>query len=111
VIPIILVIEPAPGLPEALRSVVRELDEVPRVEQATAKNSATAVASWRPFALVVPEAVAMLDPDELQALARDVHAEVILFDSQRPVADVATDLLSPLKAAFIQWELRGYVES
>ena len=52
---------------------------------------ATLTAAWRPLAIVVPEDVYSFDPDELEALARDVGARIIRFqDEETSLAEVSS---------------------
>ena len=69
-------------------------------------HAAGQVARWRPFALLVDEAVYEFDPREFNALARDVGASLITLPVETDVGRLARDLMPALKSARQQHPLR-----
>ena len=59
-------------------------------------NAATAVAERRPLAMVLPDDLYAFDPDEFDALARDVRASLVRVES-----DIAVPMLELLLTAAI----------
>jgi len=78
-----------------------------RVEPCTIRNAATKVATWRPFAIVVPEAIYDFDASEFKALARDVGAVLVTVDSSLPDERARAALIPALKDAARRWRERS----
>jgi hypothetical protein len=77
-----------------------------RIEVASVQDATTVVAAQRPFAIVLDEDVFAFDPQEFQALGRDVGAQIITVSGQAPHDALMSRLLPELKAAFRRWEQR-----
>jgi hypothetical protein len=78
-VPIVLVAGGPEELVEAARRVAAGESSQIVVEACGAASVNTAASSMRPFALVVNQDVFAFDPEEFSALARDVHAELIVL--------------------------------
>ena len=74
-----------------------------RVETCALKDAATKIATWRPFAIVVPEAVYDFDAAEFRALARDVNAVLVAVDDRLPEDRARAALVPALKDAARRW--------
>ena len=77
--PVVLVVGGPDELAEAARRVAQRESATITVERCVAANAASAVSGSRPFALVLSQDVYGADPDEFAALARDVHAELVVL--------------------------------
>jgi hypothetical protein len=77
--PVVLVVGGPDELAEAARRVAQRESATISVQRCVAANAASAVSGARPFALVLSQAVYGADPDEFAALARDVHAELVVL--------------------------------
>ena len=100
VIPCAVLIGGNAELKNACRTVVARAAAA-RLEACGVEDAATAVASNRPFALIVPDAVYGLDPAEFEALARAVGATLLQIPAQGMTEERANALLVPrLRAAF-----------
>jgi hypothetical protein len=62
-------------------------------------HCATAVVERRPLAMVLPEDLYAFDPDELDALARDVQASLVRIEEDIPVAKLRLLLYTAIDAA------------
>jgi hypothetical protein len=72
-----------------------------RLESCGVEDAATAVASSRPFALIVPDVVYGFDPAEFDALAQAVGATLVQIPAQGMTPERADALLVPrLRAAY-----------
>ena len=76
---VVLVLGGPDELVEAVRRVARAEGPNIAVEVRGAVNSASAVTSLRPFALVMSQDIYGFDPDEFAALARDVQADLVVL--------------------------------
>jgi hypothetical protein len=78
-VPVVLVAGGPEELVEAARRVAAGESAQIVVEACGAVSVNTAASSMRPFALIVNQDVFAFDPEEFSALARDVHAELIVL--------------------------------
>jgi hypothetical protein len=97
---------PESGLLDACLQLMSELDDVPRIEITDVAGTATIVAKWRPFAVVLAEELYEFDPREFDALARDVGAEIVVVPSGSDYGAVVRGLLPRLNRALHDWEAR-----
>jgi hypothetical protein len=74
-----------------------------RVESCSLDQAATKVATWRPFAIVVPESVFEFDPKEFKALARDVQATLVTVPDPLPETRARAALVPALRDAARRW--------
>lgn len=99
--PIVLVAGGPEELVLAARRIAGAESPTIMVEACGAVSVASAAATLRPFALVVSHDIYAFDPDEFVALARDVHAElVVLKISGGGSAFVEQALRPSLRTAF-----------
>jgi hypothetical protein len=104
--PTVILVMPESRLLDACLHAVSELPEVPRMEVTDVKGTATAVARWRPFALILQEELYDFDPEEFKALAKDVGAEIIMVRADSEYGDIAAFLPPRLRSALDNWEAR-----
>jgi hypothetical protein len=102
-LPVLVVIAPGRALLEACFETMHFVT-AGRVEVADIKNVATRVAAERPFAIVIEEDVFAFDPQEFQALGRDVGAEIVTVPAEAARDALISRLLPALKGAFGRWE-------
>jgi hypothetical protein len=62
-------------------------------------NAATAVAERRPLAMVLPDDLYAFDPEEFDALARDVRASLVRVEDDIPVAKLELLLAAAIDTA------------
>jgi hypothetical protein len=74
-----------------------------RVESCSLDQAATQVATWRPFALLVPEELYEFDPREFRALARDVGATLVTVPDPLPEERARAALVPALRDALRRW--------
>ena len=79
---VVVVVGGSPELVDATRQAAA-VAAAARTEIAEINGAATAVATHRPFAIVMAEAVYRFDSDEFDALARDVRAELIRVEDDK----------------------------
>jgi hypothetical protein len=65
-------------------------------------NAATAVAERRPLAMVMPNDLYAFDPDEFDALARDVQASLVRVEEDIPVPKLELLLGTAIDAAAVR---------
>jgi hypothetical protein len=107
-IPSVVIVAPAPGVLEMWLELLQDLEDVPSIQIATLSNVTTAVARWRPIAIVVEQEVFEFDEREFEELARDVKAELVRVRSPTNKWAVATSILPKLRAALVRWEARTF---
>ncbi len=72
-----------------------------RVESCKAGDAPTVASTARPFAIIIAEAVYEFDPDEFEALARDVGGTLIRLPERNMSEEQWVDwLVPPLEAAY-----------
>jgi hypothetical protein len=99
--PIVLVAGGPEELVLAARRIASAESPTIGVEACGAVTVASAAASLRPFALVVSQDIYAFDPDEFVALARDVHAELVVLKVSGGGAAFLEQALRPsLRTAF-----------
>ncbi len=107
-VPVVVLIGPTGILRDVCGRLMPYLDEVPRIEVSDVKGAATSVARFHPFAIVLSEEVLAFDPEEFQALARDVGAELMTVAEGEGEEQVVALLYPRLKAALHRfWEREG----
>jgi hypothetical protein len=104
--PTVILVMPESRLLDACLHAVSELPDVPRMEVTDVQGTATAVARWRPFALIIPQDLYDFDPNEFKALAKDVGAEIIMVSADSEYGDIAAFLPPRLRSALEDWEAR-----
>jgi hypothetical protein len=102
-LPVLVVIAPGRTLLEACYETMH-LVTAGRVEISDVKSIATRVAAERPFAIVIEEDVFAFDPNEFEALGRDVGAEIVTVPAEAVHDVLISRLLPALKGAFGRWE-------
>lgn len=74
------------------------------VADATAATACTVAAARQPLAIVMPVEVHRRDPDELDALARDVRAALLTVDLEVSVRELEAMIASVIKTRFSERE-------
>ena len=85
---------------------LQRLEEVPSIQVTDLKDATTAVARWRPLALLVEQDLFDFAAREFDELARDVSAEVIAVDAKSGKDALAAVVLPKLSAALAEWRIR-----
>src|SRR4051812_15042815 len=107
-VPVVLVAGGPEELVDAARRVAAGESSQIVVEACGAVSVATAAASSRPFALVVSQDVFAFDSEEFGALARDVHAELIVLKVSVASAGFLDQALRPsLRTAFRRFRVEN----
>jgi dihydropteroate synthase len=106
--PFIVIVSPAPEVLDAWLELLQRLDEVPRIQVTTIKETATAVARWRPFALLIEQEIFEFDSKEFTALARDVGAQVIAVSSTASKETMAAQVLPRVRELLTAWHSRAH---
>lgn len=86
------------GGPDRLvEAVSRACQPIPgaRVETASLRDAATKVAALWPFAMVMSDDVYCFDPEEFDALSRDVAARLITISTDRAQVGELLETLTP----------------
>ena len=100
-VPVVLVAGGPDELVLAARQVSSAESPIIAVEACGAVSVATVAATLRPFALVVSEDIYAFDRDEFTALARDVHADLVVLKITPKSSGFLEQALRPsLRAAF-----------
>lgn len=108
--PVVLVLGGPDELVAAARRVAQGESPMIAVEACGAVTAASAAAQLRPFALVLTQDIYAFDPDEFKALARDVHADLVVLKLTQTNAAFLDQALRPsLRSAFRRF--RGESES
>ena len=102
-VPSIVLVASAPELLAALQREVQRFGDAPNLKAADLESLTTIVAEWRPFAVIVAADVLAFDHREFRALARDVGAEVMVYEADTPVDQVVSLLLPDVEAALLMW--------
>lgn len=102
-IPSVVIVAPAAEMLDTWLEILQRLDEVPSIQLTELKDAATAVARWRPLALLVEQVLFDFDAREFAALARDVGAEIIVVDTAATKESIAALVLPKLTAALARW--------
>jgi hypothetical protein len=105
-IPSVVIVAPGAGMLDTWLEILQRLDDVPSIQLTELKDAATAVARWRPLALLVEQELFEFDAQEFNALARDVGAEVIAVDTRADTESIAALVLPKLKDALARWRAR-----
>jgi len=108
-IPSVVIVAPAAEMLDTWLEILQRLEEVPSLQLTDLKDAATAVARWRPMALLVDRELYDFDAKEFAALARDVGAEVIVVDTASGKEAIAALVLPKLAAALDLWRTRSAV--
>jgi len=102
-IPSVVIVAPGAVMLDMWLEILQRLDEVPSIQLTELKDAATAVAKWRPMALLVERDLFEFDAKEFDALARDVGAEVIVVDTASGKDAIAALVLPKLATALSKW--------
>jgi len=103
-IPSVVLISPAARHVPELEQMLARLPDPPSLRTVELSEATTVVAECRPFAVLIPDDVFAFDPNEFEALARDVGAEVIAYDGSASPDAIRAALLPKLREAFRLWE-------
>jgi hypothetical protein len=106
-IPSVVIVAPAAEMLDMWLEILQRLEEVPSIQLTELKDAATAVAKWRPMALLVERELFDFDAKEFEALARDVGAEVIVVDTATGKDAIAAVVVPTLAAALENWRARN----
>jgi hypothetical protein len=106
-IPSVVIVAPAAEMLDTWLEILQRLEEVPSIQLTDLKEAATAVARWRPMALLVDRELFDFDAKEFAALARDVGAEVIVVDTGAGKEAIASLVVPKLTAALAAWQARS----
>jgi len=106
-VPSVVIVAPGAEMLDMWLEILQRLEEVPSIQLTELKDAATAVARWRPMALLVERVLFEFDVQEFTALARDVGAEVIVVDTAAGKEAIAAVVLPKLAAALDQWRTRS----
>jgi hypothetical protein len=79
------------------------LDEVPSIQLTDLEEATTAVARWRPVALLLEQDLFEFDKQEFLELARDVGAELVTVETRTSKEAIARVVLPKLEAALTRW--------
>ncbi len=109
-IPSVVIVSPAPGMLDIWLEVLQSLEDVPSIQLADLSSVATAVARWRPIAILVEQELFEFDEQEFGELARDVNAELIAVEARAGKEAVAAAVLPKLRAAQARWHDRNATE-
>jgi hypothetical protein len=82
---------------------LKHFEVASRLRAVELKDSATAVAESRPFAVLVPMDLYAFDSQEFEALARDVGARVIAYDADAPLEVLTAVLFTNAQKALHAW--------
>jgi hypothetical protein len=99
-----MLVMPESRVLDACLLAVSELPDVPRVEVTDVRGAATAVAKWRPFAIVLAQELYDFDPEEFRALAKDVGAEVVMVPAGSNYGQITAAVGPELSVALARWE-------
>lgn len=105
-VPSVVIVAPAPDMLDRWLEILQRLGDVPSVQLTDLKGAATAVAKWRPLALLIEREVFEFDTEGFELLARDVGAEVIVAEGSVGKEQVAAALLRQLETALVRWRAR-----
>ncbi|MDD9940543.1 MAG: hypothetical protein OXU20_05725 [Myxococcales bacterium] len=96
------------GPEELIRAAQRTATDIPgaRIETCDLRNVATTVAKFWPFAIVMSEDMYAFDPQEFEALARDVAALLYKTKTDGQTARTLEDSMRPalLQAVYERFE-------
>ena len=106
-VPSVVIVAPGAEMLDVWLEILQRLEEVPSIQLTDLKDAATAVARWRPMALLVDRELFEFDAKEFEALARDVTAEVIVVDTGAGKDAIAAVVLPKLAAALAAWRIRN----
>jgi hypothetical protein len=106
-VPSVVIVAPGAEMLDVWLEILQRLEEVPSIQLTDLKDAATAVARWRPMALLVERDLFEFDAKEFAALARDVGAEVIVVDTAADKDAIAALVLPALAAALAIWRTRN----
>ncbi len=102
-VPMLLVIGGNPELVAACTAAAAPSAAV--VRDCDVASAATMAAQWMPLAILVPEDVYAFDPDEFEALARDVRAGLVRIEDRGMSIEDLQSALVPAMA--LGEQLRG----
>ena len=96
------------GPDELVQAARRAATDIPgaRIETCDLRNAATMVAKYWPFAIVMSEDVYAFDPQEFEALARDVAALLYKTNTDGATAHSMEEAMRPalLEAVYARFE-------
>lgn len=107
-IPSVVIVAPAPEMLDIWLELLQRLEDVPSIQLTDIKEVATAVARWRPLALLIEQELFEFDSEEFRALARDVGADVVAVDTRAGKEAIAALALPRLQAALVRWRAREF---
>jgi hypothetical protein len=105
-VPSVVIVAPGAEMLDTWLEILQRLEEVPSIQLTELKDAATAVAKWRPMALLVERDLFEFDAKEFEALARDVGAEIIVVDTAAGKEAIAALVLPTLSEALVNWRAR-----
>jgi hypothetical protein len=103
-IPSVVIVSPAPATLEVWVEVLRRLEDVPSIQITNLSNVTTAVARWRPIAILVERELFEFDEREFEELARDVKAELLTVEARMSKEALAGAVLPTVRAALSRWQ-------
>jgi hypothetical protein len=103
----VVIVSPAPATLEMWVEILKNLDDVPNIQVTSLSNVTTAVARWRPIAIVVEQDIFEFDEREFEELARDVKAELVTVEARMSKEAIAVTLLPTVRAALSRWHARA----
>ncbi|HVU05853.1 MAG TPA: hypothetical protein VHE30_29090 [Polyangiaceae bacterium] len=109
-IPSVVIIAPAADMLDLWLEILQQMKEVPSIQLTTLADAATAVARWRPLALLFDQELFAFDAKEFDALGRDVGAQVIAVDARAGKDAIVATVLPQLEAALTRWRIREGLE-
>jgi hypothetical protein len=109
-VPSIVIVSPAAEMLDVWLELLQRLEEVPSIQLTTIAEAATAVARWRPLALLIDQELFAFDSQEFRDLARDVGADVIAVDASADKETIARAVLPQLEAALTRWRRQEMVD-
>lgn len=111
-VPSLVIVAPAPGVLDIWLESLTSLDDVPSIQVANLSTVTTAVARWRPIAILVEQELFEFDERGFEELARDVRAELITVEARSRKDSFAAAVLPRVRAALARWNTRAaYVTS
>lgn len=105
-VPAVVIVSPTPEMLALWRELLQGLDEVPSIQLTDISSVTTAVARWRPLAILVEQELFEFDEQEFDELARDVGAELFAIDGGASKEAIVTDVMPKLRAALVRWRCR-----
>jgi hypothetical protein len=109
-VPSVVIVSPAAEMLDVWLEILQRLEDVPSIQLTTIAEAATAVARWKPLALLIDQDLFAFDSQEFRDLARDVGADVIAVDARADKEAIARAVLPQLEAALTRWRRQETVD-